>query len=66
SARDASRAAAGTPAASVNSTVPSRTSETAAAGLRERVDVLGGEFSAGAVAGGGFVVRARIPAGGRS
>ncbi|MFD7390049.1 sensor histidine kinase [Streptomyces sp. NPDC059852] len=36
------------------------------AGLRERVDVLGGEFSAGAVAGGGFVVRARIPAGGRS
>ncbi|KAB2975549.1 two-component sensor histidine kinase [Streptomyces sp. SS1-1] len=35
------------------------------AGLRERVDVLGGEFSAGAVAGGGFVVRARIPAGGR-
>ncbi|MYV50089.1 histidine kinase [Streptomyces sp. SID2888] len=36
------------------------------AGLRERVDVLGGDFSAGAVAGGGFVVRARIPAGGRS
>ncbi|WP_030898389.1 sensor histidine kinase [Streptomyces sp. NRRL F-5126] len=33
------------------------------AGLRERVDVLGGEFSAGARAGGGFVVRARIPAG---
>ncbi|MBD0735762.1 two-component sensor histidine kinase [Streptomyces sp. CBMA29] len=36
------------------------------AGLRERVDVLGGDFSAGAVAGGGFVVRARIPAGGCS
>ncbi|MFF4398385.1 sensor histidine kinase [Streptomyces sp. NPDC001480] len=36
------------------------------AGLRERVDMLGGDFSAGAVAGGGFVVRARIPAGGRS
>ncbi|MGW2334158.1 sensor histidine kinase [Streptomyces sp. NPDC001685] len=36
------------------------------AGLRERVDVLGGDFSAGAVAGGGFVVRARIPAGVRS
>ncbi|MFE2646661.1 sensor histidine kinase [Streptomyces nigra] len=36
------------------------------AGLRERVDVLGGDFSAGAVAGGGFVVRARIPAGGRA
>ncbi|MEU5641162.1 histidine kinase [Streptomyces milbemycinicus] len=33
------------------------------AGLRERVDVLGGDFSAGARTGGGFVVRARIPAG---
>ncbi|GAA3769651.1 histidine kinase [Plantactinospora mayteni] len=33
------------------------------AGLRERVDVLGGEFSADRRAGGGFVVRARIPAG---
>jgi signal transduction histidine kinase len=33
------------------------------AGLRERVDALGGEFSAGQRAGGGFVVRARIPAG---
>ncbi|BAL93191.1 putative two-component system sensor kinase [Actinoplanes missouriensis 431] len=33
------------------------------AGLRERVTVLGGEFSAGAQAGGGFLVRARIPAG---
>jgi len=33
------------------------------AGLRERVDVLGGEFSAGGEPGGGFVVRARIPAG---
>ncbi|SDJ07341.1 Histidine kinase [Lentzea albidocapillata subsp. violacea] len=32
------------------------------AGLRERVDVLGGEFSAGQC-DGGFVVRARIPAG---
>ncbi|WP_203924877.1 histidine kinase [Rugosimonospora africana] len=32
------------------------------AGLRERVDVLGGEFSADQRAGGGFVVRARIPA----
>jgi signal transduction histidine kinase len=32
------------------------------AGLRERVDVLGGDFAAGA-AGGGFTVRARIPAG---
>ncbi|NUW30312.1 two-component sensor histidine kinase [Nonomuraea sp. SMC257] len=36
------------------------------AGLRERVDALGGEFSAGRQAGGGFVVRARIPAGSRS
>lgn len=33
------------------------------AGLRERVDVLGGEFSAEDAPGGGFVVRARIPAG---
>ncbi|MEU9455209.1 histidine kinase [Streptomyces sp. NPDC048277] len=33
------------------------------AGLRERVAVLGGEFSAGRQADGGFVVRARIPAG---
>jgi signal transduction histidine kinase len=31
------------------------------AGLRERVGVLGGEFSAGHADGGGFVVRARIP-----
>ncbi len=36
------------------------------AGLRERVDVLGGEFSSGPSDGGGFVVRARIPAGVRS
>ncbi|GIH49904.1 sensor histidine kinase [Microbispora rosea] len=33
------------------------------AGLRERVDALGGEFSADRRAGGGFVVRALIPAG---
>ncbi|WP_328499233.1 histidine kinase [Streptomyces sp. NBC_00414] len=33
------------------------------AGLRERVDVLGGDFSAGPRPAGGFVVRARIPAG---
>ncbi|MER7178844.1 histidine kinase [Streptomyces hyaluromycini] len=33
------------------------------AGLRERVAVLGGEFSAGPRADGGFVVRARIPVG---
>ncbi|MFI5567226.1 sensor histidine kinase [Streptomyces sp. NPDC051740] len=33
------------------------------AGLRERVDVLGGDFSAGPETGGGFVVRARIPTG---
>nr|WP_203593017.1 histidine kinase [Streptomyces sp. SID9124] len=33
------------------------------AGLRERVGVLGGEFSAEPVPGGGFVVRARIPSG---
>ncbi|GFJ83645.1 hypothetical protein Phou_078250 [Phytohabitans houttuyneae] len=32
-------------------------------GLRERVKVLGGDFSAGAQTGGGFLVRARIPAG---
>ncbi|GGK54056.1 sensor histidine kinase [Streptomyces flaveus] len=33
------------------------------AGLRERVDVLGGDFSVGRQTAGGFVVRARIPAG---
>jgi signal transduction histidine kinase len=33
-------------------------------GLRERVGVLGGDFSAGRGAAGGFLVRARIPAGG--
>ncbi|MDT0398755.1 MULTISPECIES: histidine kinase [Streptomyces] len=33
------------------------------AGLRERVDVLGGDFSAGPQPDGGFVVRARIPTG---
>lgn len=33
------------------------------AGLRERVGVLGGDFSAGPGPGGGFEVRARIPAG---
>jgi len=33
------------------------------AGLRERVTVLGGDFDAGAQAGGGFLVRARLPAG---
>lgn len=32
------------------------------AGLRERVGILGGDFSADRGAGGGFVVRARIPA----
>ncbi|WP_406637684.1 sensor histidine kinase [Amycolatopsis sp. WGS_07] len=32
------------------------------AGLRERVDDVGGEFSAGRGEGGGFYVRARIPA----
>jgi signal transduction histidine kinase len=36
------------------------------AGLRERVRVLGGEFSAGHRDGGGFVVRARIPVGSAS
>ncbi|GLX48922.1 two-component sensor histidine kinase [Streptomyces hygroscopicus subsp. hygroscopicus] len=35
-------------------------------GLRERVDVLGGDFSAGSSTDGGFTVRARIPAGGTS
>jgi signal transduction histidine kinase len=33
------------------------------AGLRERVDVLGGEFNVVRPAGGGFVVQARIPLG---
>lgn len=35
-------------------------------GLRERVEVLGGDFSAGERDGGGFAVRARVPVGGRS
>jgi signal transduction histidine kinase len=33
------------------------------AGLRERVDVLGGEFNAETRTGGGFIVQARIPVG---
>lgn len=33
------------------------------AGLRERIDVLGGDFNAGHNTGGGFSVRARIPGG---
>lgn len=36
------------------------------AGLRERVEALGGDFDAGPAAGGGFAVRARIPVGGAS
>ncbi|MBW0102659.1 histidine kinase [Pseudonocardia sp. KRD291] len=36
------------------------------AGLRERVDVLGGEFRADRLAGAGFSVQARIPTGSRS
>nr|WP_245595336.1 histidine kinase [Glycomyces tenuis] len=36
------------------------------AGLRDRVDVLGGEFSADRRTDGGFLVRARIPAGSAS
>ncbi|MGW6599866.1 sensor histidine kinase [Streptomyces sp. NPDC055036] len=36
------------------------------AGLRERVDVLGGDFSAGRRTDGGFAVRARIPTGSMS
>ncbi|WP_255945339.1 sensor histidine kinase [Streptomyces odontomachi] len=36
------------------------------AGLKARVDVLGGEFSAGRAPANGFVVRARIPAGSSS
>ncbi|MGZ0153649.1 sensor histidine kinase [Kribbella sp. WER1] len=35
------------------------------AGLRERVDVLGGDFDAGLAKDGGFVVRVRIPTGSR-
>ncbi|MFI5843272.1 sensor histidine kinase [Catenuloplanes sp. NPDC051500] len=35
-------------------------------GLRERVESLGGTFSAGPVTGGGFTVDARLPAGGAS
>lgn len=35
-------------------------------GLRERVEVLGGDFSAGERSDGGFAVEARVPVGGRS
>jgi signal transduction histidine kinase len=35
-------------------------------GLRERVGMLGGEFTAGPRPGGGFVVRAAIPTEGAS
>lgn len=35
-------------------------------GLRERVEVLGGDFSAGERTDGGFAVEARVPVGGRS
>ncbi|MFG2431730.1 sensor histidine kinase [Streptomyces sp. NPDC048590] len=42
---------------------PTRGSGRGLAGLRERVDVLGGDFSAGPQPDGGFVVRVRIPAG---
>ncbi|UZN03866.1 sensor histidine kinase [Cellulomonas sp. S1-8] len=41
-------------------------SERGLAGLRERVDILGGELTARPRTGGGFVVRARIPAGSAS
>jgi signal transduction histidine kinase len=47
-------------------TVPIGGSGRGLAGLRDRVEVLGGEFSAGERTGGGFVVRARIPAGSAS
>lgn len=46
----------------VRSSAPVGGSGRGLAGLRERVDVLGGEFSAGR-RDGGFVVKARIPAG---
>ena len=47
-------------------TTPLRGSERGLAGLRERVGLLGGELDAGQQVGGAFVVRARIPAAGRS
>ncbi len=47
-----------------SNTAPTGGSGRGLAGLRERVGVLGGEFSADRLASGGFVVRARIPAGG--
>ncbi|MFJ4101261.1 sensor histidine kinase [Amycolatopsis japonica] len=45
------------------STVDSTGGGRGLAGLRERIDVLDGEFSAGRRGDGGFSVRARIPAG---
>ncbi|MFF5899270.1 sensor histidine kinase [Streptomyces argenteolus] len=48
---------------STSKTAPTGGSGRGLAGLRERVDVLGGDFSAGPQPGGGFLVRVRIPAG---
>ncbi|MFJ4842589.1 sensor histidine kinase [Streptomyces sp. NPDC088746] len=48
---------------SSSKTAPTGGSGRGLAGLRERVDVLGGDFSAGRRPDGGFVVRVRIPAG---
>lgn len=61
SPRDRPRAHPGGPAAA-----PIGGSGRGLTGLRDRVDVLGGDFSAGERSGGGFIVRARIPAGSAS
>jgi len=48
------------------STASTGTGGSGIAGMRERVLALGGEFSAGPAARGGFEVRARLPYGGRT
>ncbi|MBX6385696.1 MAG: two-component sensor histidine kinase [Microbispora sp.] len=56
----------GTDGSGVRTGSPSGGGGRGLAGLRDRVGALGGEFSADRQPGGGFVVRARIPAGSRS
>ena len=63
--RDAITVEVGTDRSRTRSAAPAG-SERGLAGLRERVGLLGGELTAQRAADGGFVVRARIPAGGPS
>jgi signal transduction histidine kinase len=53
----------GPPASAQNSTTAVNGRGHGLAGMRERVTLLGGAFSAGPTAGGGFVVAAELPTG---